>query len=90
MPTRHSAAAGGKFRGLYEALREQGNSNEKAARIVKAATNSARAQPAPIGRLAGDYEDMTKNDLYSRARRIGIDGRSRMTKSELISALRNH
>jgi hemerythrin superfamily protein len=38
----------------------------------------------------GDYEDMTKQQLYERAKTVGIEGRSRMSKPELISALRNH
>jgi hypothetical protein len=32
----------------------------------------------------------TKQDLVRRARQIGIMGRSRMTKTELIKALRDH
>ena len=36
------------------------------------------------------YEDWTKDDLYERAQEIDIDGRSDMSKDELIDALRNH
>jgi hypothetical protein len=32
----------------------------------------------------------TKKDLLDRAREIGIEGRSKMTKPQLIKALRNH
>jgi hypothetical protein len=42
------------------------------------------------GGRSGDYEDWTKADLVARAREIGIPGRSSMTKSQLIDALRNH
>jgi hypothetical protein len=33
---------------------------------------------------------MSKADLVKRAREVGIKGRSTMSKSELIKALRNH
>ena len=68
---------------LYEDLRKDGASKEKAARI-------ANAQAA--GTLSHDstpLEDRTKDELYDEARRIGIDGRSDMTKDELVEAIRN-
>ncbi len=37
-----------------------------------------------------DYDERSKSELMSRAKDFGIKGRSRMSKSELISALRNH
>ena len=72
----------------YEALRDDGASKEKAARIANAKANGS--QPSKKGGKAPAYEDMTKDDLYARAQEIGIDGRSDMTKDELIDALRNH
>lgn len=75
---------------LYEALREEGNSKEKSARIANAAANTSRSAVGRKGGKAGDYEDMTKDELLQRARDVGIDGRSRMSKDELIEALREH
>ncbi|MBC9958330.1 Rho termination factor N-terminal domain-containing protein [Yimella sp. cx-51] len=75
---------------LYEALREEGNSKEKSARIANAAANTSRSAIGRKGGKAGDYEDMTKDELLQRARDIGIEGRSRMSKGELIDALREH
>ena len=75
---------------MYEALRDEGNSKEKSARIANAAANTSRSQVGRKGGKAGDYEDMTKDELMDRARRVDIEGRSRMTKDELIKALRNH
>lgn len=70
----------------YEALRSKGMSKEKAARIA----NTDRQKAAKKGGSSPRYEDWSKDDLYGKAKEVGIDGRSKMTKSELIDALRNH
>ena len=70
----------------YEALRDQGASKEKAARIA----NTSRSSAAKKGGKSGSYEDWSKKDLEKRAVEIGIDGRSKMNKGELVNALRNH
>ena len=36
------------------------------------------------------YPSWTRQDLLQRAHQLGIYGRSAMTKSQLIDALRNH
>ena len=73
----------------YEALRDQGASKEKAARIANARANDDM-EPSKKGGKAPPYEEWSKDDLYDRARELDIDGRSDMTKDELIDALRNH
>jgi len=70
----------------YESLRDQGMSKEKAARIA----NTDRHVAGERGGTSPSYEEWTKDDLYERAKEIGIEGRSDMTKDELIDALRNH
>lgn len=75
---------------MYEALRDEGASKEKAARISNAASNTSRAKVGRKGGEAGSYDDMTKKQLLERAREIGIDGRSTMNKQQLIEALREH
>jgi hypothetical protein len=70
----------------YERLRDQGESKEKAARIA----NTPRKQSGRRGGKAGSYEDWSKDDLQRRAREIGIEGRSGMSKGDLVKALRNH
>lgn len=74
---------------LYEKLREEGNSKSKAAAIANAAANEGRSAVGEKGGKAGSYEDWTKDELYQRAQELGIEGRSTMTKDELIEALRD-
>ena len=75
---------------VYRALREEGASKEKAARIANAAARDSRSEVGRRGGEAGDYEDMTRDELYERAQRVGIEGRSSMTKQQLVDALREH
>jgi hypothetical protein len=71
----------------YEALRRQGESKEKAARIANA---GSRSQTGKKGGQSPSYEDWSVDDLRERAAEIGIEGRAEMNKDELIEALRNH
>ena len=68
----------------YEALRAQGASKEKAARIANTPNAGRKGGKAP------PYEDWTRDALYQQARDIGIEGRSNMNKQALIDALRSH
>jgi hypothetical protein len=70
----------------YERLREQGESKEKAARIA----NTSRRSSGKKGGRSASYDDWSKQDLQKRASEIGIEGRSKMSKGELVKALRNH
>jgi hypothetical protein len=74
----------------YQALRREGNSEEKSARIANAAAGSSRTKVGRQGGKSPSYDDWTKEDLVKRAREIGVKGRSTMTKAQLIDALRNH
>lgn len=74
----------------YEALRDEGMSKEKAARIANQSAAEGRSSVGRRGGEAEDYEDRTVDELRERAAEIGIDGRSDMTKDELIRALRDH
>jgi Rho termination factor, N-terminal domain len=73
---------------LYEKLREQGDSKEKAARIANA--KAGGEDVSEKGGEAGSYEDWTVDDLQERAKELDIEGRSEMDKGELVNALRNH
>lgn len=68
----------------YEALRDKGASKEKAARIANSSNSGKK------GGKAGKYEERSKSELYKKAKEVGIEGRSKMNKEQLIDALRNH
>ncbi len=68
----------------YEALREKGYSKQKAARIANTPNAGKK------GGKAKPYEAWTKTELYKQAKKVGIKGRSKMGKAELIYALRNN
>ncbi len=76
--------------GLYEELRKDGASKEKAARIANAAAARGRSAVGRKGGKAGDYDDWTVTRLRSRAKELGMSGYSGKKKSELISMLRTH
>ncbi|WP_175935450.1 Rho termination factor N-terminal domain-containing protein [Corynebacterium sp. Marseille-P4321] len=73
---------------LYERLREEGNSKSKAAAIANAAARDGRSEVGKRGGESDAYEDWTKEELYERAQELDIQGRSDMSKDELIEALR--
>jgi hypothetical protein len=75
---------------LYEELRKDGASKEKAARISNAAASRGRSSVGRKGGKSGDYDDWTVPELKKRAKELGLSGYSSKRKGELISALRNH
>jgi hypothetical protein len=63
----------------WEPKSEPGPSDERA----------ARRWPDQAGRSAGGVDaNATKQHLYQQAKRLGVQGRSSMSKSELVDALR--
>lgn len=75
---------------LYEELRDDGASKEKAARISNAAARDGRKKVGSRGGESGSYDDWTVDDLRGRAKELGMSGYSGKKKSELIDMLRNH
>jgi hypothetical protein len=69
---------------VYEALRDEGASKEKAARIANAKAAHT------LNHDSTHLEDRTRDELYDEAKKIGIECRSEMTKDELIDAIRDH
>lgn len=66
----------------YEALRREGASKEKAARIANTPDSGKK------GGKASNLEDRTKKELLEEAKKIGIKNRHSMKKEELIKEIR--
>jgi hypothetical protein len=75
---------------LYEELRDDGASKEKAARISNAAARQGRSTIGRKGGESGTYDDWTVSNLRKRAKELGLSGYSHKKKADLVSALTNH
>ncbi len=74
---------------LYEDLREEGNSKQKAARISNAVAARGKSAVARKGGESGSYDDWTVSELKKRAKELGMTGYSSLTKKDLVDKLRN-
>jgi hypothetical protein len=74
---------------LYEKLRDEGESKQKAARISNAAAARGRKAVGRKGGESGSYEEWTVPELKKRAKEIGLSGYSKKTKPQLVEALRD-
>ena len=90
MPGTRSRQSSLKDPELYEKLRDEGASKEKAARVSNAAAARGRSAVGRKGGKSGDYDDWTVEQLRRRATELGRKGYSGKRKGELIDALRNH
>ena len=75
---------------MYQELRKEGDSKEKAARISNAMAARGGSSVGRKGGKSGSYDQWTVSDLKKRAKELGLTGYSSLNKSDLISALRDH
>jgi hypothetical protein len=66
----------------WEPKDEYGPSDPQSKQSGKAARDRPKATHGGV-----DAEGNTKDELYTRAKELGIDGRSSMTKAELADAI---
>jgi hypothetical protein len=90
MPGKKKPGPSVKDAKVYEAIRDEGGSKEKAARIANASAARGRSSVGKQGGKSGSYEDWKVEDLRKRAKELGMSGYSGKKKSELVSMLRNH
>lgn len=85
-----------KYEHIKESQQEQGKSEERAKEIAARTVNKQRREEGRTpnkttqgtGNPRTSLEDRTKDELYNRAQDLGIEGRSRMSKDELVQAIR--
>ncbi|MDF9717752.1 Rho termination factor N-terminal domain-containing protein [Nocardioides sp. ChNu-153] len=79
-----------KNKKLYEDLRDDGASKEKAARIANATARDGASTVGKRGGSSPSYDEWTVDDLRGRAKELGLSGYSGKRKAELIEMLRDH
>lgn len=76
--------------GLGEMIRTVGDITEDAASttvdVLDAVETTLTADTGPTNET---FDDLTKQELYRRAKALDVDGRSQMSKDELIDAIRS-
>lgn len=89
-----------QYEHIKESSEERGASAERAKEIAartvnkqrreEGRTRSGRKTTTGTGNPNRSLDDRTKQELLNRARQLGIEGRSTMTKDELVRAIRAH
>ena len=85
-----------KYEHIKESSLERGLSEDEAQEIAGRTVNKARREEGrtPNRRAQGTgnpnlpLDELTRDELYNRAKARHVKGRSRMSKAELVSALR--
>lgn len=75
---------------VFDALVDEGASDEKAARISNAIARDGAEAVGRRGGKSGSYADWTVQKLRDRAKQLGLKGYSSMRKADLIDLLREH
>jgi plasmid stabilization system protein ParE len=87
-----------KYEHIKEGYEQRGKSDDRAEEIAARTVNKERREEGrtPNQRSEGTgnprhgLESRTKTELENRARELHIDGRSKMSKDELVQAIRQH
>lgn len=85
-----------QYEHIKASARSRGRSTRRAKEIAARTVNKRRSQTGRAASTRGrgamelPLTQQTKQQLYDRARQVGIEGRSRMNKRQLIRALRQN
>lgn len=96
MPKAWSAKDERQYEHIKDSELERGRSEDKAEEIAARTVNAQRRKEGRTpnkttqgtGNPNTSLEQRTRRELYNRARQLDIEGRSRMDKAELVSAIR--
>lgn len=85
-----------KYGAIKNSYLDQGRGEEEAEEIAARTVNKQRREEGRTpnrttqgtGNPNEEYESRSKDELYNLAREIGISGRSKMNKAELVDAIR--
>ena len=86
-----------QYEKIKKSSKKRGESTERAKEIAARTVNKRRREEGrtPNKRTQGtgtpgrSLEDRTKDELYNQAKNLGISGRSKMNKGDLVKAIRN-
>lgn len=87
-----------QYEHVEESARKRGASTRRAKEIAARTTNKTRREQGRTpnkttqgtGNPNKSLSDRTKQELYNQARSMKIEGRSRMSKDELVRAIRRN
>lgn len=85
-----------QYEHVKESNEERGMKEDRAKEVAARTVNKQRREEGktPNKRTQGtgnpthSLEDRTKEELYNRAQQLGIEGRSKMSKKDLVKAIR--
>ena len=98
MPRAWSAKDERKYETIRRSQMEEGTSEQRAEEIAARTVNRDRREEGRTesglkstggtGNPNKSLDERTRRELYNRAKQLHIDGRSTMTKAELVRAIR--
>jgi plasmid stabilization system protein ParE len=96
MPQKWSSKDERQYEHIKESSKERGVKTGRAKQIAARTVNKQRREEGRTpnrktqgtGNPTHSLEDRSRNELYNRAKQLGIEGRSKMNKSELVKAIR--
>ena len=87
-----------QYEHIKDSAKKRGKSTKRAKEIAARTVNkerreeghtkSGRKSTSGTGNPNRSLEDRSKQELYNRAKQLGIEGRSKMNKKELVRAIR--